>query len=249
MNIRPCSIFSWFNRFQRFVLSFRSVNVLVFDWLIRKYKTFSLVNSWCLTNNVKLACGLKSRSRNVIMKVQFSAAARRCPSSGLLILRAQIVHINESQGKLALFRTYNNILLTVLHNLFSLTLLLFFISTFPPPHRPNIDPRWTSLHLHFLLLVSIVFPPPALPPHFYCVPSSSPPPPPSHFYCFPSSSSFLFYPFLLIFFSQKAFAFGLILAISARVWPFWPRGVGGDKTIEMRRRRRRENNTKREGGK
>ena len=136
-------------------------------------------------------CGLKSRSRNVIMKVQFSAAARRCPSSGLLILRAQIVHINESQGKLALFRTYNNILLTVLHNLFSLTLLLFFISTFPPPHRPYIDPRWTSLHLHFLLLVSIVFPPPALPSSFLLC---------SLLFSSTSSFSFLLFSLLLLIF-------------------------------------------------
>ena len=49
-----------------------SVNVLVFDWLIRNYETFSLVNSWCLEN--KLACDWKSLSRNVIMQVVLPAA-------------------------------------------------------------------------------------------------------------------------------------------------------------------------------
>ena len=60
--------------FNRFVLIFRLVNVLVFDWLIRKYETYSLVNSWCLRNKVKLPCDLKSLNRNVIMLVLFSAA-------------------------------------------------------------------------------------------------------------------------------------------------------------------------------
>ena len=32
------------------------------------------VNSWCLRNKVKLACGLQSLSCNVIMQVLFSAA-------------------------------------------------------------------------------------------------------------------------------------------------------------------------------
>ena len=47
IKIRSCAIFSWFNRFYRFELIFRSLNVLVFDWLIRKYETFSLVQT-CL---------------------------------------------------------------------------------------------------------------------------------------------------------------------------------------------------------
>ena len=33
IKIRPCAIFSWFNQFYRFVLIFRPVNVMVFDWL------------------------------------------------------------------------------------------------------------------------------------------------------------------------------------------------------------------------
>ena len=41
-----------------FIVAFRSVNVLVFDWLIRKYETFSLVSSWCLRYKLKLACDL-----------------------------------------------------------------------------------------------------------------------------------------------------------------------------------------------
>ena len=49
-----------------------SVNVLVFDWLIRNYETYSLVNSWCLEN--RLTCDWKSLSRNVIMQVLLPAA-------------------------------------------------------------------------------------------------------------------------------------------------------------------------------
>ena len=75
IKIRSCTIISWFNRFYRLVLIVRSVNVLVFDWLIRKYETFLLVNSWCLRNKLKLACDLKSLSRKVIMQVLFPAAA------------------------------------------------------------------------------------------------------------------------------------------------------------------------------
>ena len=74
IKIRARAILSWFNRFYRFQVTFRSVNVLVFDWLIRKYETFSLVNSWCLRSKLKLACDLKSLSRNVIMQVLFAAA-------------------------------------------------------------------------------------------------------------------------------------------------------------------------------
>ena len=59
-------------------------------------------------------------SRNVIMQVLFSAAVI------VLVLVhwfAQIVHVNEGEGKLALFRTENNVLLTLLHSLF----LSFFL--------------------------------------------------------------------------------------------------------------------------
>ena len=73
IKIRSYAIISRFNRFYRFVLIFKSVYVLVFDWLIRKYGTFPLVNSWCL-NRGKLACNLKASSRNVIMQVLLSAA-------------------------------------------------------------------------------------------------------------------------------------------------------------------------------
>ena len=61
IKIRSCAIFNWFNRFYRLLVAFRSVNVLVFDWLPRKYETFSLVNSWCLImrNKLKLDCDLK----------------------------------------------------------------------------------------------------------------------------------------------------------------------------------------------
>ena len=73
IKIKSCAIISPFNRFYRFVLIFRSINVLVFNWFIRKYETFPLVNSWCL-NRGKLACDLKASSRNVIMQVLLSAA-------------------------------------------------------------------------------------------------------------------------------------------------------------------------------
>ena len=57
-----------------FIVAFRSVNVLVFDWLIRKCETFSLVSSWCLRYKLKLACDLKSLSGNEIIRLLFSTA-------------------------------------------------------------------------------------------------------------------------------------------------------------------------------
>ena len=47
---------------------------MVFDWLSGKYEAFSLVNSWYLSNKVKLARDLQSLSCNVIIHVVFSAA-------------------------------------------------------------------------------------------------------------------------------------------------------------------------------
>ena len=47
---------------------------MVFDWLSGKYEAFSLVNSWYLSNKVKLARDLQSVSCNVIIHVVFSAA-------------------------------------------------------------------------------------------------------------------------------------------------------------------------------
>ena len=91
--------------------------VMVFDWLIRKYETFSLVNSWCLMNKVKLACHLLS-----IMHVLFSAP--HSLSSSSLILGGKIVHINEVKGKLALFSTKDNVLLTP-HPSYSFTINFF----------------------------------------------------------------------------------------------------------------------------
>ena len=91
--------------------------VMVFDWLIRKYETFSLVNSWCLRNKVKLACHLLS-----IMHVLFSAP--HSLSSSSLILGGKIVHINEVKGKLALFSTKDNVLLTP-HPSYSFTINFF----------------------------------------------------------------------------------------------------------------------------
>ena len=91
------------------------------------------------------------------------------------------MYIKEGKGKLALFCTASNALLTP----------LLFIFYFPPPPPPPPHfycfPSTTttttattfllfSLHHHHHHHISIVFPPPPpppqLPPHFYCFPST-----------------------------------------------------------------------------
>ena len=74
-----------------------------------------------------------------------------CPCSGSLIFGGQVVYIKEGRGKLALFCTASNALLTP----------LLFISLHHHHH-----------HRHH---ISIVFPPqpPPPPPHFYCFPSTT----------------------------------------------------------------------------
>ena len=42
-----------------FLVALSSINVFVFDWLVRKQETFSLVNSLCLRSKVKLVCDLR----------------------------------------------------------------------------------------------------------------------------------------------------------------------------------------------
>ena len=69
IKIRSSAILSGLTGLTSFLVTVWSVNVIVFDWLIRKYETFSLVNSWCLRSKLKLACDFKSLSRNVIMQV------------------------------------------------------------------------------------------------------------------------------------------------------------------------------------
>ena len=101
---------------------------MVFDWLTGKYETFSLVNSWYLSNKVKLARDLQSLSRNVIIHVVFSAAVIVLVPM-ILILGRQIVHINEGKGKLAHFITKDNVLLTP-HPSYSSTIILFSLSSF-----------------------------------------------------------------------------------------------------------------------
>ena len=82
------------------------------------------------------------------------------------------MHINEGKGKIALFYTANNVLLTPL--LF--TILLFsFLNSFIP-----IFPSSSSSFLLFPLLLLL---------HLLIFIVFSPSPPPSHFYCFPSSSA------------------------------------------------------------
>ena len=69
IKIRSCAILSGLTGRTSFLVTVWSINVIVFDWLIRKYETFSLVNIWCLRSKLKLACDFKSLNRNVIMQV------------------------------------------------------------------------------------------------------------------------------------------------------------------------------------
>ena len=81
------------------------------------------------------------------------------------------MHINEGRGKIALFYTANNVLLTPL--LF--TILLFSFRNFFIPIFPSSSSSFLlfSLHHHHHRHISIVFPPPPPPPHFYCFPSTT----------------------------------------------------------------------------
>ena len=74
IKIRSCAILSDLTRLTGSLVTLKSINVFGFDWLIRKYGTFSLLDSWCLRNKLKLACDLQSLSHNVIMQVLFPAA-------------------------------------------------------------------------------------------------------------------------------------------------------------------------------
>ena len=60
IKIRSYAIFSWLNESDKFSSYFKVDKCLgdVFDCLIIKYETFSLVNSWCLRNKLKFACDL-----------------------------------------------------------------------------------------------------------------------------------------------------------------------------------------------
>ena len=107
-----------------------------------------------------------------------------CPSSGSLIFGGQMVHINEGKGKLDLFNTKDNVLLTP-HpsyssaiDLFPFLILLFSFNFYPRTHLPYIDPTSTRHGPHNDPTPNFFFPPP----HFYCFP---PPQPPPRFYCFP----------------------------------------------------------------
>ena len=107
-----------------------------------------------------------------------------CPSSGSLIFGGQMVHINEGKGKLDLFNTKDNVLLTP-HpsyssaiDLFPFLILLFSFNFYPRTHLPYIDPTSTLHGPHNDPTPNFFFPPP----HFYCFP---PPQPPPRFYCFP----------------------------------------------------------------
>ena len=68
-----------------------------------------------------------------------------CPNSGSMILGAQLVHINE--GKLALFRMKDNVLLT--HPPAPPQIIYFYFScTTSTPYRPFVDPT-SSPHSEF----------------------------------------------------------------------------------------------------
>ena len=106
-----------------------------------------MVNSWCLRNELKLAC-------DVIMHGSIFCHCH-CSTSGSLIIGAQIAHIDDGEGKLALFSTKGNVLLTPIPSYFSTINLLFlfyfycyFPSTMSIPHRPYIDPTSTISTLH-----------------------------------------------------------------------------------------------------
>ena len=82
------------------------------------------------------------------------------------------MHINERKGKIALFYTANNVLLTPL--LF--TILLFSFRNFLIPIFPSSSSSFLLFslhHHHHHRHISIVFPPPPPPPHFYCFPSTT----------------------------------------------------------------------------
>ena len=112
-----------------------------------------------------------------------------CPCSGSLTFGGQIVYIKEGKGKLALFYTASNVLLTPLLFIFYFPPPSHFVFPFPPhfcfPSSSSSSSSSSSfLFSLLLLLIFIVFPPP--------------PPPPPHFYCFPSSSSSSFLLFFLV---------------------------------------------------
>ena len=96
------------------------------------------------------------------------------------------MHINECKGKLALFSTKDNVLLTPrpsyssANDLFSLFgfYFLFLLSI-----RDHIY-RTSTLHRPHTGPTLIFFFPP---PHFYCFPP--PPPPPPDFYCYLSTTT------------------------------------------------------------
>ena len=52
IKIRSCAILSGLTGLTSFLVTVWSINVIAFDWLIRKYETFSLVNSWCLRSKL-----------------------------------------------------------------------------------------------------------------------------------------------------------------------------------------------------
>ena len=98
-----------------------------------------------------LACDLQSLSRSNYARIMFFRC--HCPNSGSLILGGQIMHINEGKGKLALFSTKDNVLLTLDPSysfpidLLSLSNFTFYPFHFPSStstlHRSHIDPART----------------------------------------------------------------------------------------------------------
>ena len=139
------------------------------------------------------------------------------------------MHINEGEGKLALFRTEDNVLLTLLHNLF-ISFYFIFISIFPPPHhRPLIDPtltlHWPHIYPTSTLHRTYIDPTLTLHRTPYIDPTSTlyrpyvdlPPSTflPPHFYCFPSSS-LLFFSLLFVLFLFLLSVLGFTSLLGAR---------------------------------
>ena len=70
IKIRSCDL-SDLTGLAGFLVTLRSINVFIFDWLIRKYETFLLVNSWCLRNKLKLAWTYNHRAVTWLCKFFF----------------------------------------------------------------------------------------------------------------------------------------------------------------------------------
>ena len=141
--------------------------------LENKKRFHSLIHSVCGVKSNLSVLKITETQRNYASPI---SCCCDCPSSGSLIFGGQIVHINEGKGKLALFSTIDNVLLTQhpptpLQLIYFPFLILLFIFSFPPqfssllhnfiifPPHSSIPSFSTILSFSLLLLhISIVFP-------------------------------------------------------------------------------------------